>query len=308
MLTKPEKKKKLSVIARQEERAAYLYLLPAFVGLVFLTYVPLIAVMVLSLFQWQGNSVNPPVFIGFENYAYLFTQDPYFKDSIRVTAMFSIMAVAGSMVYSLVVAMLLNRKIPARGFFRALFYLPYILPAAAVYIGWSWLYETNFGLFNYLLKLIGINNVQFLASAKYALPSLVVIAVWLSGNLIVIFLAGLQNVPRVYHEAAEIDGANAWQRFWHVTIPSMTPIIFYNMLMSLITNMQVVTPALALTSGGPGNSTRFITYLMYFYGFTKGNIGRASAVSFVTFIIIGIFTAILFGTSGSWVFYQGGDD
>lgn len=302
------KKIQRSITARREERAARLYLLPAFVGLVFLTYIPLIAVFVLSLFKWQGNSVTPPSFIGVENYVYLFTSDPYFKDSIKVTALYAVFAVLGSMVYSLIVAMLLNRKIPARGFFRALFYLPYILPAAAVYIGWSWLYETNFGLFNYLLKSIGVNNVQFLASSKYALPSLVVIAVWLSGNLIVIFLAGLQNVPRVYHEAAEIDGANAWQRFWNITIPSMTPIIFYNLLMSLITNLQVVTPALALTGGGPENSTRFITYLMYFYGFTKGNIGRASAVSFVTFIIIAIFTGVVFKTSGSWVFYQGGED
>lgn len=298
----------MSVWARREERAAYLYLLPAFIGLVFLTYVPLIAVFVLSFFKWQGNSITPPEFTGLANYVYLFTKDPYFWDSIKVTALFSIMAVAGSMVYSLVVAMLLNRRIPARGFFRALFYLPYILPAAAVYIGWSWLYETNFGLFNFILKSVGISNVRFLASESAALPSLVVIAVWLSGNLIVIFLAGLQNVPRIYYEAAEIDGANGWQRFCHITVPTMTPIIFYNMLMSLITNMQVVTPALALTGGGPGNSTRFITYLMYFYGFTKGNIGRASAVSFITFIIIGIFTAILFGSSKTWVYYEGGTD
>ena len=308
MSAKQKNVEKMSTWARQEQKAAYIYLLPAFIGLVFLTYLPLVAVFILSLFKWQGNSIAPPEFIGFENYTYLFTSDPYFWDSIRVTAVFALMAVAGSMVYSLVIAMLLNRKIPARGFFRALFYLPYILPAAAVYLGWSWLYETNFGLFNYLLKSIGINNVQFLASSKYALPSLVVIAVWLSGNLIVIFLAGLQNVPRIYYEAAEIDGANAWQRFWNVTLPSMTPIVFYNMLMSLITNLQVVTPALALTGGGPENSTRFITYLMYFYGFTKGNIGRASAVSFVSFVIIGVFTAILFGTSGTWVFYQGGED
>ena len=281
---------------------------PAFVGLICLTYLPLLAVLGLSFFKWQGNSVAPPEFIGMENYKYLFTMDPYFKDSIKVTAMFAIMAVLGSMVYSLVIAMLLNRKIPARGFFRALFYLPYILPAAAVYIGWNWLYETNFGLFNYILKSIGVNNVRFLASESAALPSLAVIAVWLSGNLIVIFLAGLQNVPRIYHEAAEIDGANNWQRFCHVTVPSMTPIIFYNLLMSLITNLQIVTPALALTGGGPGNSTRFLTYLMYFYGFTKGNIGRASAVSFISFLIIAVFTTIVFATSRSWVFYEGGED
>lgn len=158
-----------------------------------------------------------------------------------------------------------------------------------------------------ILGLFGIDNIMFLSDSSYVVPSLAVIAVWLSGNLIVIFLAGLQNVPRVYHEAAEIDGANAWQRFVHVTVPCMTPIIFYNLLMSLITNMQVVTPALALTSGGPGNSSMFITYLMYRYAFKSNQIGYACAISFVFFILIAIFTAILFSTSNRWVYYEGSD-
>lgn len=189
-----------------------------------------------------------------------------------------------------------------------MFYLPYVLPAMAVYIGWSWLFEANFGLFNYLLSLIGVQKVKFIASSEMVVPSLALIAVWLSGNLIVIFLAGLQNVPRVYHEAAEIDGANAWQRFCNVTVPSMTPIIFYNLLMALITNMQVVTPALALTQGGPGNSSRFISYVMYQYAFKSGKISYACAISFISFLIIGFFTIILFATSKSWIFYEGGDD
>lgn len=298
-------RRKLSRQARQEERTAYLCLIPAFIGLIVLTYVPLAAVFVISFFEWKG--IASPHFTGLTNYIRLFTTDPYFKDSIRVTVIFSVLAVVGSLVYSLIVALLLNRDIPARGFFRAVFYLPYVLPAAAVYIGWSWLYETNFGLFNYILGLFGIDNIMFLSDSSYVVPSLAVIAVWLSGNLIVIFLAGLQNVPRVYHEAAEIDGANAWQRFVHVTVPCMTPIIFYNLLMSLITNMQVVTPALALTSGGPGNSSMFITYLMYRYAFKSNQIGYACAISFVFFILIAIFTAILFSSSNRWVYYEGSD-
>ncbi len=291
---------------KKEERVAYLCLIPALIGLSVLTYGPLMAVFGLGFFQWKG--LSSPQFIGIQNYVRLFTEDPYFLDSIKVTVLFSVVSVAGSMIYSLVVAMLLNCKIPARGFFRAVFYLPYILPATAVYIGWSWLYETNFGLFNYLLNLVGIKNVMFLSDSSMVVPSLAVIAVWLSGNLIVIFLAGLQNVPRVYHEAAQIDGASAWQRFVNVTLPCMTPIIFYNLLMSLITNMQVVTPALALTSGGPGNSSMFITYLMYRYAFKSNQIGYASAISFVFFILIAIFTGILFATSKGWIFYEGGDE
>jgi multiple sugar transport system permease protein len=292
-------------IAVHEARTAYFFLIPALVGLTALTYGPLLAVLVLSFFNWRGALA--PTFIGIQNYIRLFTEDPYFIDSIKVTGYFSVISVIGSMIYSLAVAMLLNRKIPARGFFRAIFYLPYMLPAVAVYIGWSWLYESNFGLFNYLLSQLGINKVNFIADSRLVVPSLAVIAVWLSGNLIVIFLAGLQNVPRIYHEAAEIDGANAWQRFRHVTIPSMTPIIFYNLLMSLVTNLQIVTPALALTSGGPGNSSMFITYLMYRYAFKSSQLGYASAISFVFFIIIAIFTGILFATSKNWVFYEGGD-
>lgn len=298
--------RRLSVRARAEQRTAYLCLIPAFVGLIVLTYVPLLAVFVISFFQWKG--ISSPHFNGIANYIRLFTSDPYFKDSIVVTVYFSVLAVAGSMIYSLIVAILLNRKIPARGFWRAVFYLPYVLPAAAVYIGWSWLYETNFGLFNFILKSFGIQNVMFLTDSDYVVPSLALIAVWLSGNLIVIFLAGLQNVPRVYHEAAEIDGANAWQRFRHVTLPSMSPIIFYNLLMSLITNMQVVTPALALTNGGPGNSSMFITYLMYRYAFKSNQIGYACAISFIFFILIALFTAFVFATSKSWVFYEGGEE
>ena len=288
----------------EERRVAYLLLIPAFVGLTFLTYGPLLAVFILSFFNMRAGGM--PSFAGLSNYIQLFTLDPFFIDSIKATVYFTIFAVAGSMLYSLVVAMLLNRKIPARGIFRAIFFLPYMLPAVAVYLGWDWLYRTdNFGLFNYILSLFGIKNVLFLAHSSWVVPSLAMVAVWLCGNMIVIFLAGLQNVPVVYHEAAQIDGANAWQRLWNITIPCMSPIIFYNLLMSIIFNLQVVTPALALTQGTPGNSSRFITFLMYDYAFRRGNLGLASAVSFLLFIMIAVFTGILFSTSKTWIFYQG---
>ena len=296
--------KRQNPILRAEARTAYLCLAPSVVGLIFITYLPLISVLVLSLFKW-GKGAPDPIFIGLGNYIRLFTADPYFMDSVKATMYFSVLAVLGSMVYSLFIAMLLNRKVPARGFFRAVFYLPYVLPAMAVYIGWSWLYESNFGLFNFILSGLGLQKVRFIADSKLVVPSLAFIAVWLSGNLIVIFLAGLQNVPKVYHDAAQIDGANDWQRFCHVTIPCMTPIIFYNLLMALITNMQIVTPALALTGGGPGNASTFLTYLMYRYAFESSQLGYAGAISFVFFAIIAVFTAILFATSRSWIFYEG---
>jgi len=288
-----------------EERVAYICLIPAFLGLIFLTYLPLLGVLGISMTNWTG--LRPPEFVGLLNYVNLFTTDPYLKDSIVATIYFAILSVIGSMIYSLVIAMLLNRKIPARGFFRAVFYVPYVLPAVAIYVGWSWLYEANFGFFNFLLSEIGLNKILFIADSRYVVPSLSVIAVWLAGNLIVIFLAGLQNVPGVYHEAAEMDGANGWTRFRHITLPYMTPIIFYNLLMSLIANLQVVTPALALTNGGPGNASRFMTYLMYDQAFINYKLGYASATTFIIFAILAVFTVVLFKTSSLWIFSEGSD-
>ncbi len=291
---------------KREQRVAYICLTPAYLGLTFLTYGPLLAAFVISFFKWKGFA--PPTFNGVNNYVRLFTSDPYFLDSIKVTVLFSILAVMGSIIYSLAIAMLLNREMPARGLFRTLFYLPYILPATAVFIGWAWLYETNFGLFNYIVGLFGINNILFLTDSSAVIPSLALISVWLSGNLIVIFLAGLQNVPRVYHEAAKVDGANSFKRFIHVTLPGISPIIFYNLLMSLVINMQVITPALALTNGGPGTSSTFMSYLMYRYAFKSNRLGYACAVAFIFFIIIAIFTGILFKTSKQFVYYESGEE
>ncbi|XID94596.1 carbohydrate ABC transporter permease [Paenibacillaceae bacterium WGS1546] len=285
---------------------AYICLIPAFLGLIFLTYLPLVGVLGISLTNWTG--LKNPEFVGFANYITLFTTDPYLKDSILATIYFAVLSVVGSMIYSLFIAMLLNRKIPARGFFRAVFYVPFVLPAVAIYVGWSWLYEANFGFFNFLLSEVGLRKVLFIADSSYVVPSLSLISVWLAGNLIVIFLAGLQNVPSVYHEAAEMDGANGWKRFWHITVPCMTPIIFYNLLLSLIANLQVVTPALSLTNGGPGNSSRFMTYLMYDQAFVNYKLGYASATTFIIFAILAAFTAVLFKTSNRWIFNEGGDD
>ena len=307
----PNKKtpKRTNALLRSENRTAYLCLIPSIIGLIFLTYVPLLEVFGLSFFSWKGNGFSGFKFVGLQNYVKLLTTDPYFKESVLVTLYFTFMAVIGSMIYSLVIALLLNRKIPARGFWRAIFYLPYLLPAVAVYLGWNWLYNINYGLFNFIInRIFGLPRVGFVNDAKLVGPSLALVSVWLAGNLIVIFLAGLQNVPRTYLEAAEVDGANAWQRFWNVTVPCMSPIIFYNMLMALITNLQIITPALALTKGGPGSSSRYVSYVMYQYAFENRKFGYAAAVSVMLFIMIGIFTVILFATSKSWMFQQGGDD
>ena len=205
MTAKPTKKR--IKYNRDETRTAWICLLPSVIGLVCITYLPMIASFALSLFSWNG--LGAMKFVGLDNYVRLFTNDSKFYASLLNTLRYAGLSVVGSIIYSMMIALLLNRKVPARSFFRAVFYLPYVLPALAVYLGWKWLYDYNHGFFNYVVKLVGGSPIKFLDSSTLVTPSLALIAVWLSGNLIVIFLAGLQNVPRTYHEAAEIDGANA---------------------------------------------------------------------------------------------------
>lgn len=288
---------------KKEERTAYLCLIPAFIGVTCISYLPTLAVFVLSLFDWNG--LTTPEFTGLSNFTRIFTRDIYLADSVKATIFYAFLAVVGAVLYSLFIALLLNMNIKGRTLFRSIFFIPYLLPAIGVFKGWQWLYESNFGLFNFIMRLLGLPPQRFLDSTSQVIPSLVMIAVWTSGNLIVIFLAGLQNVPRVYTEAAKIDGANAWQRFWHVTVPSISPVIFYNVLTALITHLQVINPALALTNGGPSKKSMFMSYVIYLYGFKKNKLGYAAAYSVVFFVLVGIFTFILFKTQKSQIFGEG---
>ena len=311
---KPIKEKKTQR-ALKEQRTAYLLLIPAFLGLSLITYLPLLAVFVIGFTNLKighfvpGSSIGPLEFVGFANFVDIFTNPSIdFLNSIKVTVNYSLLAVFMSIIYSFLIAMLLNRKVPARGFFRAVFYIPYILPATSVIITWNFLLRRDGGIVNHILASLGLSRSYFLSSADTVIPTLAMIAVWTCGNLIVIFLAGLQNVPRVYSEAADIDGAGWWHKFWKITIPFMSPIIFYNLLMSLVINIQIVVPALAVTSGGPGKSTVFMTYLMYTTAFRSSDFGKAGAIAFVFFIVAAILAAILFITSKSWIFLEEGDD
>ena len=297
--------------ARDEARAAKLFLIPAWLGLTFITYIPLTAVFVISLFDWQIPFA--PSFAGLTNIRNLFAPGSFIWGSIRVTIIYAFLTVAMGMVWSMIVALLLNRKIPGRAFFRTVFYLPFIIPTVSSMMIFRLLYSHN-GVINNIINMFGGDRQHFLLDDATIIPAIAIIAVWASGNIIVIKMAGLANVPRTYLESAEIDGANAWQRFWKITIPCMSPIIFYNMLMSLITHMQVVVPSLMLAGGGQAGATvipqsfRFITYELFTTAFGRGGfLGRAGAISVVLYILIGIFTAILFITSKQWLFYEGGD-
>ena len=282
---------------------AYLFLLPALIGLTFITIIPLLGVLGISFTNWNG--MVAPKYVGIANYIKILTRDRYFKQSLIVTLYYALGAVVSGVVYSFVVAMLLNMRVPARGLFRAFFYVPYIMPAIAVYIIWTWMFDPSFGVLNYFLRLLKLPTSLWVYHPQTAVLSLILIAVWGAGNLIVIFLAGLQNIPSVYHEAAKIDGANAARRFRHITIPMMTPIIFFNFLMSVITQLQVFVPAYSITQGRPSNSTLFLVYLVYREGFTNNNFGYASAMSFIFFLIVAVVTVLIFRFSKNMIFYEG---
>ena len=296
--------------ARKEAREAKIFLIPAFLGLSFMTYIPLTAVFAISLFDWQIPFA--PEFTGLTNLIDLFSPGSFFWDSVWVTLIYAFLAVIIGMIYSMAIALLLNRKIPGRAFFRTVFYLPFVIPVVSTMLVFRLIYS-HAGVVNNIINMFGGDRVHFLLDNTTIIPSIAMIAVWASGNIIVIKMAGLANVPRTYLESAEIDGANAWHRFWKITIPCMTPIIFYNMLMSLITHMQVVVPSLMLASGGQSGATvipqsfRFVAYELYTTAFGRGGyLGRAGALSFALFILIGVFTVILFATSKKWLFYEGG--
>jgi len=295
---------------RSEARTAKIFLIPAFLGLSFMTYIPLAAVFGISLFNWTIPFA--PVFAGFTNIIDLFSPGNFFWDSVWLTFVYSFLAVFLGMVYSMCVALLLNRKMPGRVFFRTAVYLPFIIPVVSSMLIFRLIYSHN-GVINNIISMFGGDRIHFLFESATIIPAIAIIAVWASGNIIVIKIAGISNVPRTYLESAEIDGANAWHRFWKITIPCMSPIIFYNMLMSLITNMQVVVPSLMLAGGGQSGQTvipreiRFVAYELYQTAFGRGGfLGRAGAISFMLFVLIGILTAILFATSKKWLFYEGG--
>jgi|GEM_PF-143016 len=296
--------------ARSEARTAKIFLIPAFLGLSFMTYIPLAAVFGISLFDW--NIPFAPVFAGFSNIAELFSRGNFFRISVWLTFIYALLAVVLGMIYSMCIALLLNRKIPGKVFFRTAVYLPFIIPVVSSMLIFRLIYSHT-GVINNIISMFGGDRIHFLFESATIIPAIAIIAVWASGNIVVIKIAGIANVPRTYLESAEVDGANAWHRFWRITIPCMSPIIFYNMLMSLITNMQVVVPSLMLAGGGQSGQTvipreiRFVAYELYQTAFGRGGfLGRAGAISFVLFILIGIFTAILFATSKKWLFYEGG--
>jgi multiple sugar transport system permease protein len=289
--------------SRGNALAAYLFLAPALLGLVCYTFLPILGVVGISLTDWTG--LKPPAFVGLQNFREIFTDDMFFPLSVKATLYFALFTVIFGTLYAFLMAMLLNQRVAGRGLFRSIFFLPYIVPAIGAAIVWAWMFESNFGVINYGLNLIGLDKVKWLGEDLTATPALGIMTIWGFGNFIVIYLAGLQGIPRTYLEAVDIDGGNAWHKFRHVTVPLLSPVIFFNVLMGIVTNLQVFVPALSITRGGPNSSTLYMVYYIFRSGFQNNRFGYASAVSLVFFAFIALVTAVIYATSRRWMFFEG---
>jgi multiple sugar transport system permease protein len=284
-----------------QARTGVIMALPTILGLVVFMFGPMIASLVISLTDWQIGA--SPTFVGVDNYASLISGDPLFWKSLWVTLYYTLLTVPLVLLVAFVVAMLLNAKVRAKSLFRPVSYLPALVPIVANAVLWNWMFNPDFGLFNEILRTMNLPTSNWTFDERTVIPSLVLMSVWGFGNIMVIFLAGLQDVPEYLYEAISLDGGNWWHAFRNITVPLMTPIIFYNLVTSLVGSIQTFDQAYIMTNGGPNNGSLFIVYYLYRTAFTNSMMGYASALAWVVFLIIGIFTLLLFRWSRSWVYY-----
>jgi multiple sugar transport system permease protein len=286
----------------REAIAGYLAISPWFVGLFAFTAFPLLASIYLSLTRY--NLLQPPRWIGLANYGALL-QDERFIASFKVTWTYVLVAVPSHLIAAFLVADLMNQNIPLLTWFRTIYYLPAIVPSMATYLLWVWIFNTEYGLLNWGIGLFGIVGPAWLADPAWALWALIVMSFWGIGGSMVIYLSGLQGIPTELYEAAKIDGAGVLACFRHVTLPQMTPVIFYNLIMGIIGSFQTFGASYVMTRGGPGYSTLFYTLYLYFNAFSYQKMGFACAMAWVLFMLIMALTALVFRTSHLWVFYSG---
>ena len=290
------------VSSRKRQRSGYLFLLPWFIGMLF-TVIPFFASLYLAFTDY--NLFNQPAWVGLANFEAMF-EDPRLWQSLKVTFIYTFVSVPISLAAALAVALVLNRGIRGLPIYRSVYYLPSLLGGSvAIVMLWRYIFG-NDGIVNSFLGLFDIQGPAWVTDPEFALSTLIVLNVWTFGSPMVIFLAGLRQVPSMYYEAASIDGASKWRQFRSITIPLISPIIFFNLIMQLIGSFQTFTQGYVMSggTGGPADSTLFYNLYLYQKGFTEFEMGYASAMAWVLLMIIAIFTAINFIASKFWVFYD----
>jgi multiple sugar transport system permease protein len=286
------------------KRSAYIFLLPTIIGLVLFRLIPVGAAFFVSFTSWDIYS--PPKWVGLKNYIHIF-QSEEFWSILRNTFVFTGIYTMGVCVIGLFFAVMLNQKLKGINFFRSLFFLPVITSVVAVGIVWSWILSPQNGILNVLLEQFFNMNERpsWLGDQKYALFALAAVYIWKSvGYQMILYLAGLQNIPKELHEAAQMDGANSWQTFFKVTLPLLTPTVFFVLIITIIESFHTFGITYSMTKGGPYNTTNTLSYYIYQNAFVHFKMGYASSMAFVLFIFILIITWINFLFKKKWVNYQ----
>jgi len=292
-------------IAAREAVIGVLFASPWLIRLFALNVYPILAAFYYSFTRYRITT--PPRWIGLENYAELFTLDKLPMQSLYNSLYYSLFSVPLGLLLALFLAVMLNQSVILRSFFRATFFIPSIVPAVAGAVLWLWILNSRTGLINAMLMAIGLPRVPWLSSPDWIKPAFILMSLWGVGSSVVIFLAGLQDVPRHLYDAAEVDGAATWARFRHITLPMITPSIFFNLVMGVIGSLQIFGPAFVIMRGpvgGPKNSALFYVLYLYQQAFTYLNMGYASALAVVLFLVIMAMTALILRSSPAWVYYE----
>lgn len=281
--------------------AGYLFILPWLLGFLIWTAGPMVASIIIAFMKWEV--IAAPEFIGVQNFVDL-VNDDLFWACLYNTAFYTFIGVPLQLGVALLTALLLNAKVKGIALYRTVYYLPSVTPVVASAMLWLWIFNPEFGLANAFLENLGIEKQLWLMDPNLAKPSFILMSLWGIGGAMVIFLAGLQGVPLEMYEAASIDGANTLQQFRRITLPMITPVIFFNLLIGLIDSFQIFSSAFIMTDGGPQNKTLFYVLYLYRNGFQYFKMGYASALAWVLFVIILVFTLIQFRLSRQWVYYE----
>ncbi len=300
-------------LAKREALSGYLFISPWIIGFLIFTLGPMIASLIFSFTNYDiGQTAQAPAFVGFANYIKMFARDPKFWHSLGVTLSYALVAIPLGLVFGFALAYLLNLKVPGVAFWRTVFYMPAVIPSVASALLWSLIFNPRYGILNWFLSLVGIRGPGWLASPDWALPALVIMSLWGVGGGMIIYLAGLQGIPTALYESAQIDGANTWQQILHITLPLMTPVIFYNLITGIIGTFQYFTEVYVLTStssgglGYPADATLFYNVYLYDQAFGGHNrMGYASALAWLLFLLVLVLTALVFRSSAAWVYYEG---
>ncbi len=280
----------------------WLFIGPVILGILAFQLVPILVSIYASLTRWDG--MNPPKFTGLANYRELLAEDRFFRETLGNTIYFTLGHIPLTIVFALTLALLCNLDLPGISLFRTAYFIPAVSSVVAVSVVWFWIYQPQYGVLNAALAQVGIEGPAWLTSTTWAMPAVILVSVWQGiGYPMVILLAGLQGIPHDLYEAAKLDGAPPWNQFWKITLPLLTPTLFFLMITQFISSFQVFGIIYVMTQGGPANETSVYIYYLYQTAFAFGQMGYASAMAWILFAIIAVVTFIQWKLQKRWVFY-----